>query len=97
MEHLAKNCRLGQNMKNKSVQEDSDKENNDKQESFVEGSEQVQYDKSLYIVIPKINMLFQIDKTTKKRIRYVHKHQDIKQKRIIVKDTSEFWLYPHQN
>ena len=39
MEHLAKNCRLGQNMKNKSVQEDSDKENNDKQESFVEGSE----------------------------------------------------------
>jgi len=26
-------------MKNKSVQEDSDKENNDKQESFVGGSE----------------------------------------------------------
>jgi len=38
-EYLAKNYRSGQKMKNRSVQEESDKENDDKQESFVGGSE----------------------------------------------------------
>ena len=39
VEHLAKDCRSGQKMKNRSVQEESDKENNNKQEGFVEGLE----------------------------------------------------------
>ena len=41
-------------MKNKSVQEESDdedKEKNDKEKSFVRGSEQIWYNKHLYIVI----------------------------------------------
>ena len=37
--HFAKDCRSGQKMKNKSIQEDSDKENDNKQECFVRDSE----------------------------------------------------------
>ena len=37
--YFTKDCRSGQKMKNKSVQEDSDKESNNKQECFVRGSE----------------------------------------------------------
>jgi len=33
--HFAKDCRSGQKIKNRSIQEESDNENNDKQESFV--------------------------------------------------------------
>jgi len=39
VEHLAKNCRSEQKMKNRSIQKESDKEDNNKQESFIEGSE----------------------------------------------------------
>ena len=39
--YFAKGCRSGQKMKNKSVQEDSDKESNNKQECFIRGLEQV--------------------------------------------------------
>ena len=53
-------------MKNRSVQEDSDKESDDKQKGFVGGLKQIQYNEPLYIVIPRINMLFQTDKITKK-------------------------------
>ena len=53
-------------MKNRRIQEDSDKENNNKKEGFIRGLEQAQYDKPLYIVIPKINGLFQTDKITKR-------------------------------
>jgi len=35
--HLAKDCRSGQKMKIRRNQEDSDKEDNDKKKSFVEG------------------------------------------------------------
>ena len=37
--HLAKDCRSEQKMKIRGIQEESDKEDNDKEESFVEGSE----------------------------------------------------------
>jgi len=37
--HLVRDYRSGQKMKNRSIQEDSDKETNDKQECFVGGSE----------------------------------------------------------
>jgi len=33
--HLIKNCKSEQNIKNRSIQEESDKENNSKQEGFV--------------------------------------------------------------
>jgi len=39
VEYLAKNCRSEQKMKNRSIQKESDKEDNNKQESFIEGSE----------------------------------------------------------
>jgi len=42
VEHLVKNCRSGQNMKNKSIQDnsdDKDKEDNDKKKGFVRDSE----------------------------------------------------------
>jgi len=37
--YFAKGCRSGQKIKNKSVQEDSDKESNNKQECFIRGLE----------------------------------------------------------
>jgi len=37
--HLAKDCRSKQKMKNGRIQEDSDKENNNKKEGFVRGLE----------------------------------------------------------
>ena len=39
VEHLAKDCRLEQKIKNRSIQEESDKKYNNKQESFVKGLE----------------------------------------------------------
>ena len=39
VEHLAKDCRLGQRIKNRNIQENINRETNDKQESFVRGSE----------------------------------------------------------
>jgi len=39
VEYLAKNCRSEQKMKNRSIQKESDKKDNNKQESFIEGSE----------------------------------------------------------
>ena len=42
VKHLAKNCRWGQKMKNKNIQEESenkDKEDNSKEVDFVKGSE----------------------------------------------------------
>jgi len=38
-EHLVKDCRTGQKMKNRSVQEDTNEEDNNKQEGFVGGPE----------------------------------------------------------
>ena len=38
IEHLAKDCRIQQKMKNRSIQ-DSDKESDNKQKGFVRGSE----------------------------------------------------------
>ena len=66
VKHLVKDYKLGQKIKNRSVQEDSDDEDNNKQESFVRGSEQAQYNKSLYIVIPRINTLFHVNKMIKR-------------------------------
>ena len=48
--HLVKDCRTGQKIKNRSVQEDLDNKNKNKQESFVRGLEQAWYNKPLYIV-----------------------------------------------
>jgi len=39
VEHLAKDCRPGQNLKIRRNQEDSDKEDDNKKEDFVKGSE----------------------------------------------------------
>ena len=47
---------------NRSIQKDSDNKDNNKQKDFVRGLEQTQYDKPLYIVNPKIDILFHIDK-----------------------------------
>ena len=65
-EHLTKDCRSEQKMKNKSIQENLDKEDNEKQEDFVGGSEQVQYNKPLYIVNLKIDILFCINEIIRK-------------------------------
>ena len=45
-------------MKNKSIQKNTNGETNDKQEGFVRGSEKAKYNEPLYILIPKIDMLF---------------------------------------
>ena len=37
--HIARDCRTGQKMKNRSVQEESNNEESDKKTSFVKGSE----------------------------------------------------------
>ncbi len=58
VKHLVKDCKLGQKMKNRSVQGDSNDEDNNKQEGFVRGSDETQYNKPLYILIPKIDILF---------------------------------------
>ena len=65
--YLVKNCRLGQRIKNRSIQEKSDEKDSDKEKSFVKGLEQVWYDKPLYIVNSLIDMLFYSKKTTKRR------------------------------
>ena len=49
--HIARDYRTGQKMKNRSVQEESDNEESNKETGFVKGSEQAQYDEPLYIVI----------------------------------------------
>ena len=52
VEHLVKNCKLKQKIKNRSIQEKSDnKKDNDKEADFIEISEQVWYDEPLYIII----------------------------------------------
>ena len=48
--HLTKNCRSEQKIKNKSIQEETDKKDNDKEKSFVKGLEQTQYNEPLYII-----------------------------------------------
>ena len=53
-------------MKNRSIQEDSDDKDNDKEESFVRGSEQTWYDEPLYIINPLIDMLFLNEETIRK-------------------------------
>ena len=73
--HLAKECRLGQKIKNRSVQEDLDKED-DKQQGLIRGSKQVWYDRSLYVIIPKIDILFHIDKQLVKKERIMTKPID---------------------
>ena len=65
VEYLAKDCRSGQKMKIRRNQEDSDEEYDNKKKGFVEGLEQAQYNKPLYIMISKIDILFQINKTIK--------------------------------
>ena len=39
--HLAKDCRSEQKMKTRSIQEESDKKDNDNKEDFVKGLEQI--------------------------------------------------------
>ena len=56
--HLAKDCRLRQKIKTRSMQKESDEKDDNNKESFVKGSEQAQYNKPLYIVISKIDILF---------------------------------------
>ena len=51
-------------MKNRRNQADNSEE--EKEEDFVEGSEQVQYNEPLYIINPKIDTLFQTEIITKK-------------------------------
>ena len=62
--HLAKDCKSKQPMKNRRNQADNSEE--EKEEGFVEGLEQVQYDEPLYIINPKINMSLQTKGITKK-------------------------------
>ena len=53
--HFVKNCRLGQKIKNRSIQDDldnEDKEDNNKKEDLVRSLEQAQYNEPLYIVNP---------------------------------------------
>ena len=64
--YFTKNCRLEQKMKNRSIQKESDKEDSDKEKSFVGGSEQAWYNEPLYIINLLINMLFYIRETTKR-------------------------------
>ena len=64
--YSAKDYKLEQKIKNKSIQKDANKEINNKQEGFFRGLKQIQYDKPLYIIIPKINILFQIKGITKR-------------------------------
>ena len=52
--HFAKNCRSGQKMKVRSIQDDldnEDKEDNNKEKDFVKGLEQTWYSEPLYIII----------------------------------------------
>ena len=44
VEYIAKDCRLGQKMKNYSIQEESDDKKNNNQKGFDKGSEQVWYE-----------------------------------------------------
>ena len=48
--HLSKNCRSEQKMKNRSVQEELDEEDSNKEEGFVKGSEYIWYNKPPYII-----------------------------------------------
>ena len=65
--HIAKDCKSKQSMKIRRNQEETDElaREDDKEEDFVEGLEQARYNEPLYIVNPKIDMLFQTDKITK--------------------------------
>ena len=64
--YFTKNCRLEQKMKNRSIQKESDKEDNNKEKCFVGDLEQIWYDKPLYIINLLINMLSYIGETTKR-------------------------------
>ena len=63
--YIAKNCRSGQMIKNHSIQDELDNEENNKQKDFGEGFKQTQYKELIYLML-KINMLFQTNKTTKR-------------------------------
>ena len=51
--------------RNQEELDELDEEKNDKKKGFVKGSEQVQCNEPLCIVLPKINTLFQTEGTTK--------------------------------
>ena len=53
-------------MKNRSIQEDSDDKDTDKEESFVRGLEQTWYDEPLYIINPLIDISFFNEETIRK-------------------------------
>ena len=63
-EHLAKNCKSKQPMKNRRNQADDSEE--EKEKGFVKGLEQAQYNEPLYIINPKIDISFQTKGITKK-------------------------------
>ena len=62
--HLAKDYKSKQPMKNRRNQTDNPEDK--KEERFIEGLEQAQYNKPLYIINIKINILFQTKEITKK-------------------------------
>ena len=55
-EYLAKDCKFKQPIKNRRSQANDSED--EKKEGFVEGSEQIQYNEPLYIINPKIDILF---------------------------------------
>ena len=62
--HLAKDCKSKQLMKNRRIKEDNLED--EKEEGFVKGLKQARYDKPLYIINPKIDILFQTKEITRK-------------------------------
>ena len=62
---ITKDCKLGQKIKNHSIQEETDDKKDDKQKGFGEGPKQVWYKGSLYLIL-KINILIQTNGTIKK-------------------------------
>ena len=64
VEHIAKDYRLEQKMKNYSIKKSDNKKKNN-QKGFGKGSEQAQYEESLYIMF-RIDMLFQTKEITKR-------------------------------
>lgn len=67
-------------MKNRSVKEDLDSKDSNKEKGFVRGLEQAQYEKPLYTINPLIDLFFYNRKITKRGTQYVHQCKDIKQK-----------------
>ena len=69
--HIAKDSRLEQKMKNYSIQDKLDNEENDKQKDFGEGPEQAQYKGPIYLMLNKereLNVQTKVKTQNKKKL-----------------------------